>query len=219
MAGRNISTTHTALSSTRVMATCSLLGQAAGTAAALATARNLSPRGVGEHAIGELQTMLMDDDCWLPWKRREIPEPCRSAELSASDGDPAPLRSGVDRERGEEANAWIAKPGSWVAYRFKQPRLLNEARLIFDSNLNRPRLGMRVNYPLAQEEQLLPDGLVRAFKIEMLRGGEWQPAAEEHDNSQRLVRISLNVEAEGARLTMLATHGAPEAKIFAFDMC
>jgi hypothetical protein len=35
-AGRNISVTHAALSSTRVMATCALLGQAAGTAAALA---------------------------------------------------------------------------------------------------------------------------------------------------------------------------------------
>ena len=38
-AGRNISVTHAALSSTRVMATCSLLGQAAGTAAALCVRR------------------------------------------------------------------------------------------------------------------------------------------------------------------------------------
>lgn len=38
-AGRNISMTHAAMSSTRVMATCALLGQAVGTAAALAVER------------------------------------------------------------------------------------------------------------------------------------------------------------------------------------
>ena len=35
MAGRNVSVTHVALGSTRLMATCGLLGQAVGTAAAL----------------------------------------------------------------------------------------------------------------------------------------------------------------------------------------
>lgn len=42
-AGRNISVTHSAMSSTRVMATCALLGQAIGTAAALAIPRGLTP--------------------------------------------------------------------------------------------------------------------------------------------------------------------------------
>lgn len=44
-AGRNISATHTALSSTRVMATCALMGQALGTAAAIALRDGLTPRG------------------------------------------------------------------------------------------------------------------------------------------------------------------------------
>ena len=35
-AGRNISVTHTAMSASRVMATCALLGQAVGTASAIA---------------------------------------------------------------------------------------------------------------------------------------------------------------------------------------
>jgi hypothetical protein len=217
VAGRNISATHAALSSTRVMGTCAVLGQAAGTAAALAAARGLTPRGVGRQALAELQAMLMDDDCWLPWKRREIPDPARSAELTASAGDPAPLRNGVDRPRGTDENAWRAKPGAWVAYRFDRPRRLTEARMIFDSDLNRPRLGMRVNYPLAQPEQTLPTGLVRAFRLDLLRGGAWQPAIEENDNSQRLVRRSLAAEAEGVRLTVLATHGASEARVFGFD--
>lgn len=44
-AGRNISVSHVAMSSTRVMATCALLGQAVGTAAAIALREGLTPRG------------------------------------------------------------------------------------------------------------------------------------------------------------------------------
>ena len=47
-AGRNISVTHMAMSSTRVMSTCPVIGQAVGTAAAIATRDNLTPCGVYE---------------------------------------------------------------------------------------------------------------------------------------------------------------------------
>jgi hypothetical protein len=44
MAGRNISASHVAFGTTRVMATCAVLGEAAGVAAALATKAGLTPR-------------------------------------------------------------------------------------------------------------------------------------------------------------------------------
>ncbi|ONI68656.1 pyridine nucleotide-disulfide oxidoreductase [Kribbella sp. ALI-6-A] len=44
MAGRNISATHVAFGTTRVMATCAVLGEAAGTAAAVALSNGLTPR-------------------------------------------------------------------------------------------------------------------------------------------------------------------------------
>lgn len=50
-AGRNISVTHAARSSTRVMATCAILGQAAGTAAALSP-NIIAPRGRFQAAKG-----------------------------------------------------------------------------------------------------------------------------------------------------------------------
>ena len=62
-AGRNISVTHSALSATRVMATCATVGQAAGTAAALAGTRSETPRGLYQNHLKELQQQLMDDDC------------------------------------------------------------------------------------------------------------------------------------------------------------
>ncbi len=71
-AGRNISTTHAALSSTRVMATCALLGQAVGTAASIAVKYSLTPRGVYGEKIEELKQMLMDDDSYLPFNKRKI---------------------------------------------------------------------------------------------------------------------------------------------------
>ena len=54
------------MSSTRVMATCALLGQAIGTAAAIATKYGTSPRGVYENHIAELKNTLMEDDAYLP---------------------------------------------------------------------------------------------------------------------------------------------------------
>jgi len=70
-AGRNISVTHAALSSTRVMGTTSLLGQAAGTAAALCSLRHCSPSELHANHMRQLQKNLMDDDCWLPGYTRE----------------------------------------------------------------------------------------------------------------------------------------------------
>jgi hypothetical protein len=62
MAGRNISVTHVALGSTRVMATCALTGQAAGTAAFLAKKHHVSPREISQKHIDELKTLLYRED-------------------------------------------------------------------------------------------------------------------------------------------------------------
>ncbi len=217
-AGRNISATHAAMSSTRVMATCSLMGQAVGTAAAIAAGRGGSPRGVYEQEIGALKQQLMEDDCFLPWNRREIPEVSRSAQLFASEGDAEPLRSGIDRPVDGEANAWSGALGSHVEYRFDAPKQLSEARITFDSDLNRERLCMRVNYPLEGEDQSTPQALVKDFRIEALRGEEWAEVARVEGNHQRLVRVLLDGEAQAVRLVPENTWGAERARIFAFDV-
>jgi len=58
VAGRCISTTHEALASTRLTPTVMTLGQAAGTAAAIATERKIQPRAVDAH---ELRARLSRD--------------------------------------------------------------------------------------------------------------------------------------------------------------
>lgn len=218
-AGRNISATHAAMSSTRVMATCSLMGQAVGTAAAIATANGLMPRGVYEKHTSELKQALMDDDCWLPWNTREIPGLSREARLTASTGDPELLRNGVERVVGKEDNGWAAPCGESVEYAFEKPTRLKGTRIVFDSNLNRPRLGMRANYPVDQPELNVPESMTRAFRIEAKDAqGNWGTIIQEENNHQRLVTADLDVETSAVRLVPEKTWGAEEAHLFAWDV-
>lgn len=61
-AGRNISASHVAFGSTRVMATCATIGQAAGTAAALCAAGDVTPR---ELPVPTLHRALLHEDASL----------------------------------------------------------------------------------------------------------------------------------------------------------
>jgi hypothetical protein len=218
-AGRNISATHAALSSTRVMATCAILGQAIGTAAGVAIQQGISPKGVYQKKIKEFQQTLMDDDCYLPWNVREIPEITKSAKLSASEGDPELLRNGIDRPIGDANNGWTGKLGSWIQYSFGSPQKISEFRFVFDSDLNRKPLGMPCNYPLHSEPVTTPKTMVREFRIEALdENGSWKVVAEENNNYQRLVRIRKNIDTVAVKFIPLATWGAENVHLFAWDI-
>ncbi|WP_346318474.1 FAD-dependent oxidoreductase [Chitinophaga sp. YIM B06452] len=61
MAGRNISTTHVAFGSTRVMRTCGMMGEVVGFAAAVAKKYNTTPRGVYQDHLAELMAIVKDE--------------------------------------------------------------------------------------------------------------------------------------------------------------
>lgn len=71
MAGRNVSATHCALATVRVMATTALMGQAAGVAAALAVEKGTNLAAVCEQDYGTVQQRLLRDGCFLPSVRNE----------------------------------------------------------------------------------------------------------------------------------------------------
>ncbi len=75
MAGRCHSATHIAFGGTRVMRPCCAMGQAVGTAAAIATKQGSTPRGVYERHIKELQDTLVNDGCRLMTKEGSMREP------------------------------------------------------------------------------------------------------------------------------------------------
>jgi hypothetical protein len=66
-AGRNLSATHIAFASTRVMATCAVIGQGVGTAAALALRQNMFPADIATDTklVHAIQQRLLRDDCYL----------------------------------------------------------------------------------------------------------------------------------------------------------
>ena len=219
-AGRNISASHMALSSTRVMATCAVMGQAMGTAAALAVHYGCSPREVHASHLRELQTTLLDDDCYLPWHPRPIPELSRRAGLIASTGDAEPVRSGIDRSLGDADNGWWGAPGDHVEYRFDAPVNLSRVRCTFDSNL-RDHKRMPCSMPLKGNHVRMPPMMPRAFDIEVLDSTSgWICVAQVRDNHQRLVRLPLSSSgvSRGVRFVVRESWGADRVHVFAFDV-
>lgn len=217
-AGRNISATHAAMSSSRVMSTCAILGQAIGTAASLAVKHNLSPRGVYETRLADLQDQLMEDDCYLPWKQRAIGKLAREAKLSASSGDPAAVINGVDRPVGNTLNAWKASAGDHLMFAFDSVRSISGFRVVFDSHLAEMR-NMPSNYPRTLQDFTPPPTLVSDFRIETKSAaGLWETAAEVKDNHQRLVKLDFTPrETTAVRLVLEKTRGEPTVNVFAAE--
>ena len=210
-AGRNISATHMALTSTRVIATCSVLGQAVGTAAALAVAHACSPREVGSRHLFELQQTLLKDNCYLPGVKMVMPELTVCGTLSASKGDPEPLRNGWDRPVGDEENAWRGRTGSYVTYEWPQAVHIDHLRVVCDSDLN---ANIRINVwepPIKG----LPPSMVRDLTFEIRQSGTWHAVGSVRDNQRRLIYNPLNVETDGLRVRIDRTWGDEVARLFA----
>lgn len=84
-AGRNVSASHIAFGTIRVMATCALLGEAAGTAAAFAIANGCTPREIYQRYLAEYQQLLLKNDASIIGIRNQDPaDLARLAEVTAS---------------------------------------------------------------------------------------------------------------------------------------
>lgn len=218
-AGRNISVTHAAMSATRVMATCALVGQAVGTAAAIATNGQLTPRGVYEESLQELKQSLMEDDAYLPWNKRAIPDLTAWATLKATAGEPEALRNGLDRPIGGKDNGWLGAPGDGIIYAFDEAERVRQMRFVFDSDLNRPEHNSHANYRLHIEPVGVPATMVKTFRVESLTSqGDWETLVRVENNYQRLVRLDVDVVTRALRFIPESTWGAELVRVFAWDV-
>ncbi|WP_372663163.1 FAD-dependent oxidoreductase [Cohnella sp.] len=124
MAGRNVSVTHAALGTIRVMGTTALMGQAAGTAAAVAVREGIPVRDIPTaQGIREVQQALLRDGCFLPNVVNEDPNDlarmasvsasseAKLIEMSPSETSSADMRPKVGETLEQRRGQWIAIGG------------------------------------------------------------------------------------------------------------
>ena len=240
-AGRNISVTHSALSSTRVMATCALLGQAAGTAAYIAVKNGVLPREIYQNKklLKELQDMLQENDSFLPYIKRKVEDLTKTAKL---DEKFEVLRNGFDRPTPKsldslniadfDDNGVYVRLGEEIRFVFDNPQTINGVRFVFDSDLNRVTMryinpenksgqnnlthNMPSNRPLDFDGIELPETLVADVNIDaVFSNGERKNIASVRDNYQRLVRVLFDIKISGVKevvITPLKTTGKSDGK-------
>jgi hypothetical protein len=218
-AGRNISMTHVAMSSSRVMATCATLGQAVGTAVAIAKKYGLSPRGVYETAIKELQNELMNDDCYLPGMQKTISEITKNANIVDTSPEKENLRNGINRSTGNEKNYWRAKKGESVEYSFVNATEISEISLVFDSNLDRRQHNQPCCYPLDAPQREVPATMVKSFVITGINNnGIEEVIAAVANNYQRFVKINATGNFCSVKLKIGDSWGNEEVNVFCFEV-
>ena len=227
-AGRNISVTHTAMSSSRVMATCAIIGQAVGTAAAMCVKYKMSPREIYQNKIQELKQNLMWDDAYLPFNVRQISELTKKAKITAASGDVEQLRNGIDRETKKEENMWAGNLGDAITFSFDEPQQISGFRFVFDSDLKRltvsdlpprRRMPMNCNLELGDTSSKFPATMMKSYTIEARdEQGNWTKIIDVNDNHNRLVYHKADVKTDAIRFTPVENYGFDKAHIFAIDI-
>jgi hypothetical protein len=230
MAGRNISATHVAFTSTRVMATCGTAGQAVGVAAAQCLAAGLTPRELARDKarVEKLQQTLMRDDQSI--KNRVNRDPLdlapRAKITSSHEEKDAPAAKIIDghlrnipREPRPVVHMWKARMaggGAWVELAWDRPQRVSHVQLTFDTGLER-RL-------MLSGSAAVTKGQIRAPQPETVRdyrllgrtaSGETKELAAVRGNYLRLRRHAFApVEVQAIRLQADATNGDEFARVY-----
>lgn len=222
-AGRNISATHVAFGSTRVMGTCSVMGQAVGTAAALCVREGILPFELKPH-ITALQQMLLKADAYIIGvTNSDKYDLARSAEVIASsetpEGKAINVINGVRRGVGDHSNRWISDPTKglpqWIELRFHEPVRIREVHLVFDTGLHRPlTLTHSDSYNARMIRGAQPE-TVRDYDLQVIHGTSTKTVATVRGNYQRLRRHRFAPHSATAlKLVVHATNGDPSARLF-----
>ncbi|KXX66625.1 FAD-dependent oxidoreductase [Flammeovirga sp. SJP92] len=220
-AGRNISQTHIALSSSRIMATCALEGQAVGTAAALCTKKEVMPRTLGKEHINDLQEQLLRDDAFIPNRpaKDEMNLVLQSSTLFASStnaGTASSLKDGMSRDFKGKIHHWQSKglPAT-VQIEWEKKQSLSKIEIKCDTNVKKNIMLRRDSLENKTYTTKIPQELMKALDAEVRVKGKWIKVAEIDKNKTRLVKLRFDtVEATAIRIHLKETYGAEHAKLF-----
>ena len=211
MAGRNISATHMAMSATRVMATCAVMEQAVGTAAAIAVREQADPRVVGEKHMAELQRTLLEDGCFVPGSLREI------SGVSVT----AILHDGWERPHGGVAHCIEVPVGGTLAMELREPA--RELRMVLDPDFSRESISPRsriklftiqIHAPRKDYKANMPATLAKDFVI-LADGQEIKRVC---DNHEMLIRMPLPEGVKKVEVRFDSSWGNAAVGVYAFDV-
>jgi hypothetical protein len=222
-AGRNISATHVAFASTRVMATCSVMGQAIGTAAAVAKQEGKS---LVDLPIRSVQQLLLKDDAFIPGFRNEDPrDHARTAKVTASSSrkgtSPESVMDGISRDligalgpwADQEPHHWESEElPAWLELKFPKPLDIREVHLTFDSGFQRELILSASDGATRRVIRGPQPETIRAYKI--IAGDS--VLVDEADNylRKRVHRLTHPIRSDSLRVEFSQTHGAAAARLF-----
>lgn len=227
MAGRNASCSHVAFTSTRVMATCAVMGQAVGTAAAFCAKDNITPRQLytDKAKLAALQRQLLRDDQTIKnlsntdeadWAKRAT-----VTASSSSRGTKAKnVIDGFVRDMPDSfAHRWVASmnaDGAWLELRWDDAVPLKEVQITFDTGFQRELTltsadGHNSHMIRSPQPETVKDYTVEAQG----KDGQWKILVHATDNHQRLCRHRFeSQQIQALRLRVLATNGDAEARVY-----
>ncbi|WP_078086095.1 FAD-dependent oxidoreductase [Microbulbifer mangrovi] len=220
-AGRNVSQTHIALASSRIMATCALMGQAVGTAAHLCLEQNVTPREIAHKHIDALQEQLLRDDVYIP--KRPAKDPLdlakQSAEIIASStksGKPALLTDGIARDVNEDIHHWqSAELPAEVQLEWADPVTLSTFEIKCDTNVKRNIMMRKDSLNDELFNNSVPEEMVKFLSISARVSGKWQELGTISENRTRLIRFDFPpVKTTALRVRVTETYGKPTVKLF-----
>ena len=157
-----------------------------------------------------LQITLMTDDCYLPWQERQVADVCKKAECSSEI-----VKDGV--ERGEE-HCWIGAEGETITYTFAEDINIQKIYLTFDSNLNRKYHNMPCNFKLDKPASLVPDTLIKSYRIVGTNSTREQKVLEVHDSHQRFITHMVDWDVNKLEFIPICTYGCKEYRVFRFEI-
>ncbi len=227
LAGRNISASHVAFTSSRVMATCGVIGQAAGTAAALAVRHGILPRELyrDKTKLNELQQTLLRDDQTIKNRKNIDPKDLsQTAKITASSEDKNSavknVINGLTRDEPKQFdNCWVGKlsaDGAWLELNWDKPQKLTQIQITFDTGFQRIlTLTAQDRYNAKCIRAPQPETVKDYEIIAKNKAGKEISLAKVTGNHQRLNRHQFaSIEAKSIRINVSATNGADEARIY-----
>lgn len=236
-AGRNISATHIAFSSTRVMGTCGVMGQGAGTFAALAVQEELSPEkaAASPELVRSVQQQLLRQDAFLPGISAGGNLAGRATVLASSQQPEGPAVNAVDGYTRSLHGAngvrpgllppgthrWMSEPGDpapWIELEWGEPVSIREIAVVFDTGMHR-RLtlthenGLHAQNVWGPQPETVKEFRIVAYFSDSADDGREVLHMQDHYQRQATCPVQLD-HVVRLRLEVLGTNGLDHARIF-----